>query len=443
MAELVGLVASIGGIASAGLAVAKTIATLADELGSAGTQIKAISTDTKAVALILHELRRRLNKSTKINRQAFEVANEIADLCKVDIDNIKQCLLPISPSDNEKMDIAKKARWLLAKSKIAMRRTSLDSLKLTLTLFLHTLDFIEGDVIDEGYIQDEVEELVTQSKNTKTRFLNAERTDQYLEKVYDSAQFFGQLGNKSNNDEYGMGDTQKLLHCNTERNIEEELAMVLRRIPVNDYQDSETGVLDSLQTTEDQMSKRKPSEFDIMESLPDDHFLRIAQHIRTQKVVTSYALVVLEQSPYKDVSTTTATATSNSPLENTPTSRVEVPSDRSPKATTKDSVGIGSSSVRFQESSTPRSRQENISHKMPPGQQSYNFNGNGPYDVLPEVPGRQLILAKIESMQKKEAEAAQMEHEARPREIGLEHKREQKRQSKLLPINSDTRANFP
>lgn len=149
MAELVGLIASIGTIASAGFAVAKAVSNLADELGSAGRHVKAISIDTKAVALVLHEVKQRLNRSTRITQQTFDVANEIVDLCRADLDDTKQFLLPTLPAGNENMGIAQKVKWIFVKGKISLRRSSLNSLKLTLTLFLHTLDFIEGDLLDE------------------------------------------------------------------------------------------------------------------------------------------------------------------------------------------------------------------------------------------------------------------------------------------------------
>lgn len=149
MAELIGLIASIGTIASAGFAVAKAISDLADELGTAGQNIKLISVDTKAVALILHEMKRRLDKSTRRAQQTIDVALEIVDLCKSDLESIKQFLIPVLSTGGDKMSMVQRARWIFVKAKISTKRVSLNSLKLTINLFIHTLDFIEGDLLDE------------------------------------------------------------------------------------------------------------------------------------------------------------------------------------------------------------------------------------------------------------------------------------------------------
>jgi hypothetical protein len=155
MAGLIGLVAAVGSIASEGFAVAQAISDLADQLGSAGRNIKLISVDTKAVAIILHEMKRRLDKSTRITQQTLDVACEIVDLCKADLESIKQFLLPESPAGGDKMNRVQRAKWILAKARISLKRTSLNSLKLTITLFMHTLDFIEGDLLNE-YVLDKL-----------------------------------------------------------------------------------------------------------------------------------------------------------------------------------------------------------------------------------------------------------------------------------------------
>ncbi|TGJ82239.1 hypothetical protein E0Z10_g6515 [Xylaria hypoxylon] len=289
MAEMIGLIASIGTIASAGFAVAKAISDLADELGSAGRYVKAISTDTKAVALILHEMKRRSDRSTKITQQTFDVANDIVNLCKADLDNIKQFLLPVVPAVREKMIMAQKTRWILAKSKIAAKRSSLDSLKLTITLFLHTLDFIEGDLLNEDYTKDEIQNMVAESKNTKSVFLATERTDQTLEKAYAIA-LTSSAATQADGD--GIADTDgaiRLLHYGDQ--FQEQGTPILKGR--NDQED-DANAIKFLQTNNTSQLSNQLSDFQMIESLSDDHFLHIAWHVRTQITVASYALVVFD-----------------------------------------------------------------------------------------------------------------------------------------------------
>ncbi|KAF4964901.1 hypothetical protein FSARC_7246 [Fusarium sarcochroum] len=144
MAEIVGLIASVGTIAAAGFKAAKMISTIADELGEAGAQIIRIATDLRAVALILHELKKRLENTHKITRRVRDVAHEIISLCKADIRNVEEFLIPLTSRPGKDLGLRHKTKWLFDKAKISSRGAALDSLKLTLSLFFHTLDFIEA-----------------------------------------------------------------------------------------------------------------------------------------------------------------------------------------------------------------------------------------------------------------------------------------------------------
>ncbi|KAI0502849.1 hypothetical protein F5B22DRAFT_43425 [Xylaria bambusicola] len=286
MAEIIGLIASIGTIASAGFAVAKAISDLADELGSAGKNIKVISVDTKAVALILHEMKRRLDKSTRITQQTLDIACEIASLCKADLESIKQFLLPVLPAGGDKMSMVQKAKWIFVKAKVSAKRVSLNSLKLTITLFLHTLDFIEGDLLDEEYTKDEIKNIAEESKKTKSAFLAAERFDQTLERAYAATL----SSNPSTGDENADLLIQLLHHHDQ---VEGDGTGVLKRLGGHEGDiDFSTNLL---QTNQHSQPNSQQSNFQTEESLSDDQFLQIAWHIRTQKNVASYASVVLEK----------------------------------------------------------------------------------------------------------------------------------------------------
>ncbi|KAH7006378.1 hypothetical protein EDB82DRAFT_115798 [Fusarium venenatum] len=148
MAEIIGLVASIGTITAAGFKAAKAISTLTSELGAAGAEISGIATDLKAVSLILNELKKRLSKADNLSVEVVDVAYEITALCKTDIEGVERFLVPLTSPFGQTLKLKDKVKWLFEKAKVSSRRASLDSLKLTLGLFLHTLDFIENG--DEG-----------------------------------------------------------------------------------------------------------------------------------------------------------------------------------------------------------------------------------------------------------------------------------------------------
>ncbi|GKU21572.1 unnamed protein product [Fusarium langsethiae] len=76
MAEIVGLIASIGAITSAGFKTARAISTIASDLGAVGAEISGIATDLKAISLILNELKKRLSKADNIT---VEVSNLVVE----------------------------------------------------------------------------------------------------------------------------------------------------------------------------------------------------------------------------------------------------------------------------------------------------------------------------------------------------------------------------
>lgn len=146
MAELVGLITGIGSMIAMAIKISATMFTIADELSTAGAQIRAIATDTRAMALVLHNLKAILKRDMrKINIEAKEVLKASMDLCATEMQNMDKHLKPLCGSgEGQKMDLKQKAMWLFAKTKISTTKASLDSMKLTLGLLLGTLEYMEG-----------------------------------------------------------------------------------------------------------------------------------------------------------------------------------------------------------------------------------------------------------------------------------------------------------
>jgi methyl coenzyme M reductase subunit C len=147
MAEIVGLASAITALAALGFKLANGISDLAEELGTIGSQLRSVATDTKAVALVLHELKKHIKSTKNITKSALEIAHEIIAQCQVDIEDLDRCIQPFFIRDEEPRTLGwiKRMQWLFAKSKLATRKAALDSLKLTISMYIAALGFIDGD----------------------------------------------------------------------------------------------------------------------------------------------------------------------------------------------------------------------------------------------------------------------------------------------------------
>jgi hypothetical protein len=150
MAEVLGLITTIGDIAATGFKVAQTMAAIADDFGAAAKRVKAVAADTKAAVYILRQINIRLRGTQGLDSETADVLGKIVSQCKTDVDGIQKCLLPLISETGQAMSLMRMLRWLFAKSKISSKQVALDSLKLTLTLFLSTMDYVDGD--DTGQV---------------------------------------------------------------------------------------------------------------------------------------------------------------------------------------------------------------------------------------------------------------------------------------------------
>lgn len=151
MAELVGLIASIITLAETGFQIARAVSRIADEFGQAKTRIKSIATDTRTISFILRELQKRLERmraEQDVIKETYVLTTEIITLCKTDIEGIEDLLKGLESKSKSYVSVKEKTKWLFTKSKISLRQSSLDSLKLTLSLLMHTLDFMECSKIE-------------------------------------------------------------------------------------------------------------------------------------------------------------------------------------------------------------------------------------------------------------------------------------------------------
>ncbi|KAL9087405.1 MAG: hypothetical protein Q9165_006702 [Trypethelium subeluteriae] len=285
MAELVGLVASIVTLADTGLRIARAISRVADEFGGARAQIKSIATDTRAISWILRELRKRLeqlNADQGIIDETREVTAEIVGLCKTDIDDIGKFLSDLQSESGSQISVRQKTKWLFTKSKISLRISSLNSLKLTLTLLMHTLDFMQHENLDE-HIKEEVERLVSESKGTRTVLVKAEQSDRnahdyFQEAEANSSDVLARL------DSFVEGTLQENTDVN---NIHASTSAVVLLNP-----QGIDGDIIGRQT------RRHPDYVDSvltqMDRMEEDDFVVIAGHVWLQARATRFAVKVIE-----------------------------------------------------------------------------------------------------------------------------------------------------
>ncbi|ETS77047.1 hypothetical protein PFICI_10921 [Pestalotiopsis fici W106-1] len=203
--------------------------------------------------------------------------------------NIEECLLPLMPRIGKSFDQMRKARWLFAKSKITSRRASLDSLKLTMTLFLHAIDRVSGDA-DEAETKEEIENLLGSAKNTKMNFIKAEIFDQAVEHHYEPSDKDNDFiatpiddDNNNNNNEKRPNSPES---SDSENGDSESYEISLIQ---NGYDYSKVDLSQWVQ--KHKSNTRIPLQ--IMLVLSDDQFVEIADHLKVQMAVTSYALVII------------------------------------------------------------------------------------------------------------------------------------------------------
>lgn len=146
MAEVVGLVSAIGAIVTAGFKISRAILQARDDFGAATSNVRSIAVDTKVVMSSLRQIRDRISTSKAIDCETAKVLDEILTRCKADIGDIEASLLPLigNMESPEPMSRRQRMRWLFAKSRICGQQAALGSLKLTLSLFIHSMQMSDG-----------------------------------------------------------------------------------------------------------------------------------------------------------------------------------------------------------------------------------------------------------------------------------------------------------
>ena len=149
MAEALGAIASIISIAGAGAKLSILLFDFAGNIGSAGSEVRAIGTEISLFCSVLQQLERTLAKAKnrRYSISAIETTQKILDQCQFifgEINGIVGRLQKQKPSSGEvAVDFKSRVRWLFKRAQVQQYRATLESCKITLHLMLTTLEFAE------------------------------------------------------------------------------------------------------------------------------------------------------------------------------------------------------------------------------------------------------------------------------------------------------------
>jgi hypothetical protein len=149
MAETIGAIASIIGIAGAGAKLSIILFDFASTVGSAGLEVRQIGTEIALFCSVLRQLQSTLTKAKgfRYSISAIETTQQILDQCQdifKQIEDIVNGLRKPGTNSNEpSVDLVAKVKWVFKRSKVVMLRTTLESCKITLHIMLTTLDFAQ------------------------------------------------------------------------------------------------------------------------------------------------------------------------------------------------------------------------------------------------------------------------------------------------------------
>ncbi|KAL8399747.1 hypothetical protein RB594_000234 [Gaeumannomyces avenae] len=182
---------------------------------------------------------------------------------------------PLLAKKGRRTTIRQRIKWLLAKPKLITKMVALDSLKLTLTMFICTIRFVDGDNFKDS-MKAEIKEKVLQSGKTETAFLHADRLDREAERAYEAEHARHEL-------ERDGGET----HDSAAEPHEDTEGSGDRALPSTDALDGPRES-NELHTRETQLS-----DLEIRDTMPTEQLAMIDEHLRLHAAVSSFALVAM------------------------------------------------------------------------------------------------------------------------------------------------------
>jgi len=151
MAEL-GALASIVGIAAAGAQISMTLYKLGSTVGSAKRDVNKVAASIATFCSVLQQLASTLEKarSARFSISAIGTTQEILDRCQELFSEIEEVVKKLETGEQggkspKQASIGHVARvkWVFQRVKVQRLQAELESMKLTLTLMLITLNLAE------------------------------------------------------------------------------------------------------------------------------------------------------------------------------------------------------------------------------------------------------------------------------------------------------------
>ncbi|MCJ1399404.1 hypothetical protein MMC11_002606 [Xylographa trunciseda] len=148
MAEI-GLIASVIGVAGAGLKLALTLRQFASEVKDAARQMHDIATSVSLFSTTLREVGKSVqSRDSPRSNEALEALMEITNNCRSVFEEIESMIQVLRPSEDVHMpqgrrstNIKPSVQWVFKKSKVQYLTGRLESSKLTLVIMLQTFHY--------------------------------------------------------------------------------------------------------------------------------------------------------------------------------------------------------------------------------------------------------------------------------------------------------------
>ncbi|EON69979.1 hypothetical protein W97_09244 [Coniosporium apollinis CBS 100218] len=147
MAEPVSIVASVVGIASAGIKLSTTLYTYAETAFHADGSIKDIARDVSLTSSVMGELGTLLQQDTKVNlcsQSALQTITKAVTGCNTVFNQIGDALeksLKKTQDGKKKLSALQRLKWPLLEPRMRLLQSNLESLKSTLLLMLNVLKY--------------------------------------------------------------------------------------------------------------------------------------------------------------------------------------------------------------------------------------------------------------------------------------------------------------
>jgi hypothetical protein len=155
MAEALGFLASIAGVAGAGVSLATTLYQFADAIGNAGFEVRTFASGVIMISQMLTSLRESLKSPFSASDQAISTAQEIVNLCDEIMSDSQRLLNRLKPllerDDGKQKRIGLRILFYFQKPKFVFYRQCLDSLQLTLSCHLASINLAINQNVPELY----------------------------------------------------------------------------------------------------------------------------------------------------------------------------------------------------------------------------------------------------------------------------------------------------